>query len=100
MVENSNSANDVVFFGKASEFASPEREGEGTSMLALHLLQSSLVYMNTLLLQRVLEDGHWLERLTDGRPGRADALFWTQVNPYRHERLEMDHRLDLEPAAA
>ena len=37
--------------------------------LALHLLQSSLVYMNTLLLQRVLEDGHWLERLTDADRG-------------------------------
>ncbi len=53
-------------------------------MLALHLLQSSLVYMNTLLLQRVLEDGHWLERLTDADRGGLTPLFWTHVNPYGH----------------
>jgi TnpA family transposase len=100
VIENWNSANDVVFFGKDSEFASSDREGEETSMLALHLLQSSLVYMNTLLLQRVLEDGHWLERLTDADRGGLTPLFWTHVNPYGHYRLDMDRRLDLEPTAA
>ena len=68
-------------------------------MLALHLLQSALVYVNTLLLQRVLEDGRWLERLTDADRGLT-PLFSTHVNPYGHFRLEMDRRLDLEPAAA
>lgn len=34
-------------------------------MLALHLLQSALVHINTLLLQRVLGDPAWAGRLTD-----------------------------------
>jgi TnpA family transposase len=33
-------------------------------MLALHLLQSSLVFINTLLLQRVLEDPKRAKKLT------------------------------------
>jgi hypothetical protein len=40
-------------------------------MLALHLLQSSLVRINTLLLQEVLKEPQWADRLTapppDGR---------------------------------
>ncbi len=100
VIENWNSANDVVFFGKGSEFASPDRESDEISMLALHLLQSALVYVNTLLLQRVLDDGRWLERLTDADRGGLTPLFWTHVNPYGHFSLDMDRRLDLEPAAA
>jgi hypothetical protein len=33
-------------------------------MLALHLLQISLVYVNTLMIQDVLRDPVWLARLT------------------------------------
>ena len=34
-------------------------------MLALHLLQSALVFVNTILVQSVLKDPAWAERLTD-----------------------------------
>ena len=33
-------------------------------MLALHLLQISLVYVNTLMVQEVLAEGEWMKRLT------------------------------------
>jgi hypothetical protein len=36
-----------------------------TSMLALHLLQSSLVHVNTLLLQQVLAEPAWAKKRTD-----------------------------------
>ncbi|WP_413105535.1 hypothetical protein [Streptomyces sp. Inha503] len=36
-----------------------------TSMLALYLLQSSLVHVNTLLLQQVLAEPKWAKKLTD-----------------------------------
>ena len=42
--------------GKNSELTGPDREDTETSMLALHLLQSAIVHINTLLLQAVLED--------------------------------------------
>ena len=33
-------------------------------MLSLHLLQISLVYVNTLMIQQVLEEEQWRDRLT------------------------------------
>ena len=33
-------------------------------MLALHLLQISMVYINTLMIQDVLKDEAWLKRFT------------------------------------
>ena len=41
MVENWNSANEFIFFGKGGELASNRREDQEVSMLALHLLQSA-----------------------------------------------------------
>jgi uncharacterized protein YbjT (DUF2867 family) len=49
------------------------------SML-LHLLQSCLVY--TLLLQRVLDDPKWANKLTTEDRRALNALFWTHVNHY------------------
>ncbi len=54
MVEHWNSANTVIFYGKDSELTGADREHQEVSMLALHLLQSALIHVNTLLLQRVL----------------------------------------------
>ena len=59
VVENWNSANAVVYYGKDSALTGTDREHAEVSMLALHLLQSALVYVNTLLLQNVLDDPAW-----------------------------------------
>ena len=59
VVETWNSGNGIVFYGKNGELASPDRENAEISMLALHLLQSAVVHVNTLLLQQVLADPAW-----------------------------------------
>ena len=41
VVENWNSANDFILFGKSSEIASNRRDDQELTMLALHLLQNS-----------------------------------------------------------
>ncbi|MFJ6918642.1 Tn3 family transposase [Streptomyces sp. NPDC101133] len=68
-------------------------------MLALHLLQSALVHVNTLLVQQVLAEPAWAKKLTDEDRRGLTALFWSNVNPYGTFRLDMDKRLDLAPAA-
>ncbi|MFI8952438.1 Tn3 family transposase [Streptomyces sp. NPDC053750] len=45
VVENWNSANTVLHYGKDGALTGPDREHAETSMLALHLLQSSLVHV-------------------------------------------------------
>jgi len=70
-------------------------------MLSLHLLQSALVHINTILVQRVLQDPSWTDRLADDDRCGLTALFWSNINPYGTFRLDMQQRLDLDrgPAA-
>ncbi|GCB52012.1 Tn3 family transposase [Streptomyces sp. NL15-2K] len=94
VVENWNSANTVLHYGKDGALTGPDKEHAETSMLALHLLQSSLVHVNTLLLQQVLAEPAWAKKLTVEDRRGLTALFWSNINPYGTFRLEMDKRLD------
>jgi hypothetical protein len=64
-------------------------------MLALHLLQSALVHINTLLLQAVLEAPEFHDFLDAVDRRALSPLFWTHINPYGRFHLDMDRRLDL-----
>jgi hypothetical protein len=68
-------------------------------MLALHLLQSALVHINTLLSQAVLEQPAFHDSLDDTDRRAFSPLFWSHINPYGRFRLDMDRRLDLTAAA-
>ncbi|WP_371648287.1 MULTISPECIES: Tn3 family transposase [unclassified Streptomyces] len=61
----------------------------------LHLLQSSLVHINALLLQQVLAEPAWAKKLSDEDPRGLTALFWSNINPYGTFRLDMNKRLGL-----
>nr|WP_308209040.1 Tn3 family transposase [Actinoallomurus purpureus] len=61
----------------------------------MHLLQSALVHVNTLLLQQVLAEPAWAEKLSEEDRRGLTALFWSNINPYGTFRLDMDKRLDL-----
>ena len=81
VVEHWNSANTVIFYGKDSELTGADREHQEVSMLALHLLQSALVHVNTLLLERVLAEPQWRDHLTDVDRRALTPLFWSNVTP-------------------
>lgn len=95
VVENWNSANVAIFYGKDSVLTGPDRESAETSMLALHLLQSALVYINTRIVQLILDEPARQRRLTTEDRRALNPLFWTHVNPYGRFGLDMDKRLDL-----
>ncbi|MET9387019.1 Tn3 family transposase [Streptomyces sp. NPDC002928] len=96
VVENWNSANKDLFYGKDGDLAGSDKESQEVSMLALHLLQSALVHVNTLLMQEVLADPKWADKLTDADRRALSPLFWTHVNPYGRFELDMSTRLDLD----
>ena len=98
VVENWNSANGVIFYGKNSELTGADREHTETSMLALHLLQAALVHVNTLLLQSVLGDPEHHDRLDDTDRRALTPLFWTHINPYGRFTLDMNRRLQFASA--
>jgi hypothetical protein len=65
-------------------------------MLALHLLQNCMVYVNTLMVQRVLGEPIWLERMGVTEQRALTPLFWSHVNPYGTFQLDMTARLPLD----
>lgn len=64
-------------------------------MVALHILQAAIVYVNTLMVQEVLALPEWEGVLTaDDRRGLT-PLFWSHILPYGEVRLNMARRLAL-----
>ena len=65
------------------------------SLLCLHLLQASMVYINTLMIQQVLGEPAWLERMTLRDLAALSPLITQHINPYGYFDLDMDERLEL-----
>jgi Tn3 transposase DDE domain len=87
VVEQWNGATDFVFFARHGEMASNRREDHEISMLALHLIQNCMVYINTLMIQKLLAQPQGKltprllitevlegEPLTYAKPSRAAAV--------------------------
>ena len=68
-------------------------EDQEVSVLALHLLQASLVYVNTLMFQQVLEEPDWLERMPPEDLRALSPLIYHHINPYGTFDLDMAKRL-------
>jgi TnpA family transposase len=95
VVEQWNGATDFVFFARRGEMVSNRREDHEISMLALHLIQNCMVYINTLMIQKVLAQPHWQGRLTPRDYAALTPLIWEHVNPYGRFDLDMNARLAL-----
>jgi hypothetical protein len=95
-VENWNSGNTDLHYGKSGDLTGPDKEHAEVSMLALHLLQSAVVHVNTALLQTVLAEPEWADRMTEADRRALTPLFWTHINLYGHFDLDMSTHLDLD----
>ena len=96
VVESWNAANGFIFYGRGGELSTNRREDQEMGLLCLHLLQSSLVYINTLMIQRVLGDEGWSERMTSRDLGALSPLLTQHINPYGRFELDLEARLELE----
>ena len=96
VIESSNSVNDFIFYGKAREISTNRREDQELAMLCLHLLQNSLVYVNTLMLQSVLSYPQWVTRLTREDKRGITALFYEHINPYGLILIDLNQRIPLD----
>ena len=95
VVEQWNGATDFVFFARRGEMVSNRREDHEISMLALHLIQNCMVYVNTLMIQKVLAQPHWQGKFTPRDYAALTPLIWEHVNPYGRFDLDMNTRLAL-----
>ena len=96
VVENWNSANSFIFYGKGGEIATNRFEDQELAVLSLHLLQNCLVYINTIMLQNVLSDRAWYDIMGMEDFRALTPLIYAHVNPYGIFRLDMSERLQLE----
>ncbi|MFI6730198.1 transposase [Streptomyces atratus] len=96
VMESSNGANSVIAYGKGGEIASNRRDEQEMFVLCLRILQSALVYVNTLMLQGILAEPEWDSLLTPADRRGLTPLFWSHVRPYGEVNLDMDTRLDLD----
>jgi TnpA family transposase len=97
VIENWNGANDFIYFGKGGEMASNHLDDQEISMLSLHLLQLSLVYVNTLMIQQVLAEPDWSGKLTAEDRRAITPLLYAHVNPYGSFRLDLHSHLPIDP---
>lgn len=95
VVENWNSANAFIFYGKSGEIATNRLEDQEVSVPSLHLLQLSLVYINTLMIQEVLDTTQWSGRMTDEDMRGLTPLIYNHVNPYGRFELDINKRLPI-----
>ena len=69
------------------------KEEQEIAILALHLLQICLVYVNTLLVQKVLAEEAWLKKMQPEDFRGLTPLFYGHVNPYGRLVLNMNERI-------
>ncbi|MDT3441581.1 Tn3 family transposase [Pseudofrankia sp. BMG5.37] len=97
VVESWNAANAVIYYGKGGEISTNRREEIETAALCLRILQASLVYVNTLMLQDVLVEPQWSGLLTPADRRGLTPLFWSHVRPDGEVRLDLGSRLAIGP---
>jgi hypothetical protein len=68
-------------------------------MLSLHLLQISLVYVNTLMIQQVLGEDRWANAMSPDDLRALSPLLCSHVNPYGVFNLDLSTRLPIDEAA-
>jgi hypothetical protein len=71
----------------------------GATRLGLHLLQACLVFVNVLMLQVVLAEPPWAERMTPEDYRGLTPLVFAHVTPYGRFELNLDTRIPIDPAA-
>lgn len=96
VIERWNGVNDFIFYGNGNELVSNRRDDHEISVLSLHLLQAAMVYVNTLMIQQVLRERPWREKMTARDMAALNPLPHSHFNPYGVFDLDMDTRLPLE----
>jgi TnpA family transposase len=93
VAESWNAGNSIIYFGKGGDILANRRDEQKLSVLCLRVLQAAVVYLNTLMIQDVLDEG--LTELSADDLRGLTPLFWTNIAPYGEVRLNMSTRLAL-----
>jgi len=95
VVETWNSTNGFIHYGKLGEISTNRKDHQEMNLLCLHLLQASMVYINTLMIQQVLGEPEWAKNMTPRDLAALSPLITQHINPYGRFELDMEARLSL-----
>lgn len=98
VVERLNYIMDFIFYGKLGELTTNNTDDQELSVLCLHLLQACIVYINTLIIQQVLSESHWQNKLTPEDYRALTPLFSTHINPYGLFPIDFEQRIIISTA--
>ncbi len=98
VVERWNEANDFICYGRQGVLATNRREHQEITTLSLQLLQNCLMLINTLLVERTVEQYQLLDQLSVDDRRALTPLFYEHVNPYGLFELDLDRPSWLEAA--
>ncbi len=96
VVERLNGIMGFIFYGKLGEISSNKSHEQSLSVTCLHLLQVCMVYINTLIIQEVLSEPKWKNKLTPEDKRAITPLICSHINPYGLFPLDLDTRLLIE----
>jgi TnpA family transposase len=82
VVESWNSTNGFIYYGKQGEISTNRKDSQEMGLLCLHLLQASMAYTNTLMIQHVLKEPEWSDRMTLRDLAALSPLITQHINPY------------------
>ncbi|MCF6768539.1 Tn3 family transposase [Thiotrichales bacterium 19S11-10] len=95
VVELWNGVSKFIFYGRKGEIATNNPSSQTLSVLCLHLIQLSMVYINTLLLQEIIIKNDWLAKLTPEDKRSITPLIYEHINPYGLFPIDLDKRIDI-----
>lgn len=96
VVERLNSIMGFIFYGKLGEISTNKKDDQELAVVCLHLLQVCIVYINTLIIQEVLSDPKWMNKLTPEDKRALTPLIHAHINPYGLFPLDLAQRLIIE----
>ena len=82
VVENWNSANAFIFYGKVARLPPTDSRSRSLRCCRWHLLQICLVYVNTLIDTNRARRPDWADRLMDKDRRALSPLLTSHLNPY------------------
>ena len=88
-----------IFYGRIGEFANNQHDQQKLLALVLNLLPISMVYINTLMIRRILRNE---DQITSKLLGQASCLPWESRDGYpnlfnSHSLVSLSGRLKMEP---
>ncbi|WHA05711.1 Tn3 family transposase (plasmid) [Candidatus Bandiella numerosa] len=94
VIERWNGVNEFIFYGKKGVISTNNYVQQELAILSLHLVQACMVYINTLMIQKVLSLKRWKNVLTERDKKALSPLIYEHINPYGRLDLDMKKRIN------